>query len=301
MRFVTRLLADFALAGLPALSGCATPRTEIDSLVEHNAWVKKHADALALRTDGDSLLARALAPRPLPISDDYSDPALIAALSVNFTDVEQLDEAATQAPENATILAFRLLGCLAVEGCDAATAAESLARADPGNGLALVPRLRDPLRSETEAVVDEALEALGREPDFRTHSNAAAIIAVDALVNTTYARRSRHARELESVSWLTAVIGRQSSSLFAAFTDVVITCHANVSPTPHAACSQARLLLMRSDSLLVQMAAAGQACRVAAADSVSTRRRLSCGRLSSSQPCARTREKAIRNARCVLP
>ncbi|MEZ5457789.1 MAG: hypothetical protein R3E65_00260 [Steroidobacteraceae bacterium] len=145
---------------MTALGGCATTRSESDALSEHNAWVTKGAEALALRTDANSRLARALAPLPLPFSDDYSDPAWIPVISVDRADVDRLDAAAAHAPESRPIRAFRLLGCLAIEDCDASAAAESLAHVDPGNALALVPRLRAAHhQNEDEAAVDAALEA----------------------------------------------------------------------------------------------------------------------------------------------
>lgn len=267
MRLMTSFLALCVLAVLPALGGCATGRSESDALSEHNAWVTKGAEALALRTDANSRLARALAPLPLPFSDDYSDPAWIPVISVDRADVDRLDAAAAHAPESRPILAFRLLGCLAIEDCDASAAAESLARVDPGNALALIPRLRTALQSEDEAAVDAALEALGPQPDFRTYSNAAAVIAVDAFISATDAGKSRRNAELEAITWLSGVIGRQSVYLFEAFTDVTKACRGSLSARRHAACVQARALLMGSDSLIVQMAAVGQANRNAAAGS----------------------------------
>jgi hypothetical protein len=267
MRLMTSFLALCVLAVLPALGGCATRRSEVGSLDEHNAWVTMHAETLALRTDANSRLARALAPRPLPMVSDLSDPAWISAVSVDRTDVDRLDSAAAQAPESRPILAFRLLGCLAIESCDAGAAAESLARVDPGNGLALVPQLRAALQSEDPAAIDAALEALGVQSDFRTHSNAAAIIALDAFVSATHAGRSRRGRELESVAWMGQVFGRQVVFLDSAFTDVIRTCQGTLSQRRETACSQVRALLMRSDSYTVQMVAAGQASRRAVAGS----------------------------------
>lgn len=267
MRFMQCCPGLCALAVLIALSGCATTRSESDNLAEHNAWVTKGAEALALRTDAYSRLARALAPLPLPMVDDYSDPAWTRFNSINRTDVDRLDAAAAQAPENRAIAAFRLLGCLAIEDCGASAAAESLARVDPGNALALVPQLRTALQSEDEAAVDAALEALGPQPDFRTYSNAAAVIAVDAFISATHAGKSRRNAELEAITWLSGVIGRQSVYLFEAFTDVTKACRGSLSARRHAACVKARALLMGSDSLIVQMAAVGQANRNAAAGS----------------------------------
>jgi hypothetical protein len=188
-------------------------------------------------------------------------------MSVDRTDVDRLDAAAAQAPESRPILAFRLLGCLAIEGCDAGAAAESLAHVDPGNGLALVPRLRAALQGEDDAAVDAALEALGLQPDFRTYSNPAAVVAVDEFVSATHAGKSRRNAELEAITWLSGVIGRQSVYLFNAFTDVIKACRGSLNARRHAACVQARALLMGSDSLIVQMAAVGQANRNAAAGS----------------------------------
>ena len=241
------LLAALAAAHCAAAAAPkGSSRAESDKHL-YAAWTVKAAQALAARSDANSLATAAALLR------DGGSGSKAEASKPEQSALELAARAGELAPQNAAIGWLRLQLCARSAACDIRDTATVMRWVDPDNAAAWLPTLAAAQRDRDTTEVDRVLADMARTARFDLYWNRIVVLMCDALEAVRNGPPGRYAAS-DSARYATAT-GIAAGGVVPPFAPLTDACRESLNfPQRRELCLELSKTMQRSDTIVAQMA-----------------------------------------------